>query len=67
LFLYPFGYGGEIFTKTEVMIEVNDELYGTIKEWKDQFVWGLDLTLIISGIITAITLPSLFFLRTKKS
>ena len=66
-FIIWIAYGGEVFTKTEVLIEVNDELFGTIKEWKDQFVWGLDLTMSISGIITAITFPTLFFLRTKKS
>ena len=58
-------YGGEFFTKTEVLVEVTDEIFGTTKEWKDQFVWGLDLTLLISGIITIITLPLLYFTRTK--
>ena len=60
------GYGGDILTKTEVLIEINDELYGTIKEWKDQFVLGLDYTLGIIGGIVAITLPTLYFLRSKK-
>jgi len=66
-FIIWIAYGGEIFTKTEVLIEVNDELFGTIKEWKDQFDWGLDLTMIVSAIITVIFIPALFFLRTKKS
>ncbi len=60
------GYGGDILTKTEVLVEINDELYGTIKEWKDQFVLGLDYTLGIIGGITAITLPTLYLLKTKK-
>ena len=58
-------YGGDFFTKTQVLVEVTDEIFGTTKEWKDQFVWGLDLTLLISGIITAITLLFLYFTRTR--
>ncbi len=35
--------GGEIFTKTQVLIEKKDELFGTTyKEWQNKFVWGLD-------------------------
>ncbi len=60
------GYGGDILTKTEVLIETKDELYGSVKEWKDQFVLGLDYTLGIIGGIVAITLPTLYLLRTKK-
>lgn len=58
-------YGGEFFTKTQVLVEMNDEIFGATKEWKDQFVWGLDLTLLISGIIAAVTLIILYFTRTK--
>ncbi|MCK5457860.1 MAG: hypothetical protein KAI45_12090 [Melioribacteraceae bacterium] len=61
------GYGGDILTKTEVLVEINDELYGTIKEWKDQFVLGLDYTLGIIGGITAITLPTLYLFRSKEA
>ncbi len=47
--------GAEIFTKTEVLVESKDELFGwTEKKWIDKFVWGLDLTLIIS-IVTLLT------------
>lgn len=59
-------YGGEIFTKTEVLVEVHDELFGTTKEWKDQFIWGLDLSLLISGITAAISIVIMFFQRNKK-
>jgi len=39
-------------TKTQVLIEKKDELFGTnYKEWKDQFIWGLDLTGAITGFI----------------
>ncbi len=60
------GYGGDILTKTEVLVETNDELFGTVKEWKDQFVLGLDYTLGIIGGIVAITITTLYLLRTKK-
>ena len=61
------GYGGDIFTKTEVLIETKDELFGTVKEWKDQFVLGLDYTLGIIGAIVAVSLATLYLLRTKKT
>jgi hypothetical protein len=59
-------YGGEIFTKDQVLVEVKDELFGTTKEWRDQFVWGLDLTAIISGITILISAVLFFLFRTKK-
>lgn len=61
-------YGGEIFTKTQVLVETKDELFGwTEKKWEDKFVWGLDLSLAISGI--AVIIGGLFFYlsRNKKS
>lgn len=46
------GFGAEIFTKTQVLVEKQDELLGTsYKEWKDQFVLGLDYTLGLSGFV----------------
>ena len=59
-------YGGEIFTKTEVLIEVEDELFGTTKEWREQFVWGLDLTGIISAVSVIATGALVYIFRTKK-
>lgn len=60
------GFGGEIFTKTQVLIEKKDELFGTTyKEWKDQFVLGLDYTLGFSGIVALITTLTIFFKRDK--
>ena len=60
-------YGGEIFTKTEVLVEVKDELFGTTKEWQDQFIWGLDLTGIITAASVLIGGILIFVFRTKKT
>jgi hypothetical protein len=58
--------GGEIFTKTQILIEKKDELFGTTyKEWQNKFIWGLDLTLIISGV-TVLVSGILFFIFKKK-
>ncbi|MGK9475631.1 LPXTG cell wall anchor domain-containing protein [Melioribacter sp. OK-6-Me] len=71
LILITFGiwlyHGGEIFTKTEVLVETKDELFGwTESKWVDKFVWGLDLSLAISGIIVISTALLYFFFRRKK-
>lgn len=59
--------GSEVFTKTQVLIEKKDELFGTTyKEWKDQFIWGLDLTGAISGFIVITGSILLWILRRKK-
>ncbi len=61
------GYGGEIFTKDQVLVEKYDELFDTTySEFEDRFIWGLDLSLLISGITVAISLVLIYFLRTKK-
>ena len=58
--------GGGIFTKTQVLIEKKDALFGTTyKEWQNKFIWGLYLTLIISGI-TVLVSGVLFFIFKKK-
>lgn len=61
------GFGREIFTKTHVLVEKKDEVLGrTYKEWKNQFVPGLDYTL---GFIAVIFLIGGFLywkFRTKK-
>lgn len=60
-------YGCEIFTKTQVLVEKKDELFGwTEKQWVNKFVWGLDLSLLIS-IITIVSSAALIFIfRSKK-
>lgn len=60
-------YGGEIFTKTQVLVEKKDELFGwTDKQWVNKFVWGLDLSLLISAITAVISAALLFIFRSKK-
>lgn len=60
-------YGGEIFTKTQVLVEKKDELFGwTDKQWVNKFVWGLDLSLLISAITAVISAALLFIFRNKK-
>ncbi len=66
VFIIWIAFGGEIFTKSQVLVEINDEIFGPRKEWQDQFILGLDLTLLINGIITAVTLTLLYLTRTKK-
>ncbi|GBD90388.1 hypothetical protein BMS3Abin04_01105 [bacterium BMS3Abin04] len=66
-FIIWFAYGMEIFTKTQVLVEIKDEVFDTsYKEWHNKFIWGLDLTLVISAITTVVSGILLFFFRTKK-
>lgn len=59
--------GAEVFTKTQVLIEKKDELFGTTyKEWQNKFVWGLDLTAIISTLIVLIGSLLFYLFRSKK-
>jgi hypothetical protein len=60
-------YGGHIFTRTQVLIEKKDDLFPDMvqKEWVNKFVWGLDLSLVLS-IITIFTGSILFFLFRDK-
>jgi len=61
-------FGAEIFTKTQVLVEQRDELFGwTEKKWVDKFIWGLDLSGAISGISLLIGAILFFIFRTKKS
>lgn len=60
-------FGGEIFTKTQVLVETKDELFGwTEKKWEDKFIWGLDLSLALSGASLVIGGILFFLLRNKK-
>ena len=58
--------GAEIFTKTQVLVERKDELFGTpYKEWQNTFKLGLDYVLGIS-IISLITSSILIYLFKNK-
>ena len=60
-------YGGQLFTKTQVLIEKKDELFGTTyKEWQDRFIWGLDYTMYISGATVFICTILFFVFRKRK-
>jgi len=60
-------HGGEIFTKTQVLIEKQDDLFGTTyNEWEDKIVVGLDYAGGFSGIVAVISAMLFFFFRTKK-
>ena len=59
--------GSEIFTKTQVLVEKKDELFGwTEKQWIKKFVWGLDLTLSID-FVTIIASTIFFFIFRRKN
>ncbi|UCH65240.1 MAG: hypothetical protein JSW63_11650 [Ignavibacterium sp.] len=60
--------GGHIFTKTQILIERQDELFGTTyKEWEDKLVVGLDYAGGISAIVALLTGILIFTFRNKKS
>ena len=66
VFIVWLSYGGDLFTKTQVLIEKKDELFGTTyKAWKDQLIWGLDYTLYVTGA-TVVICGILFFKFRKK-
>ena len=58
--------GTYIFTQTQILIEKKDPLFGTtLKEWQNKFIWGLDLTLIVSAV-SVISSVILFFIFKDK-
>ncbi|MBU0474649.1 MAG: hypothetical protein KKF62_10845 [Bacteroidetes bacterium] len=60
-------FGGEIFTKTGILVERQDELLGaSFKEWQNKFVLGLDYTLAFIGIITLSSAIIVWWLKTKR-
>ncbi|MCH7722941.1 MAG: hypothetical protein IIC76_06315 [Bacteroidetes bacterium] len=59
-------HGGDIFTKTEVLIEKKDELFDTTyKEWEDKIVVGLDYAGSFSALVVVVTGVFFFLFRTK--
>ena len=61
-------HGGQIFTKNQVLIEKQDELFGTTyKEWEDKIVIGLDYAGGFSAIVAVFTGILFFIFRNKKN
>ena len=62
--------GAEIFTKTAILVEKQDQLFGTTyKEWENKFIPGLDITaaFAVLSIITSSVLIYLFKNKRKES
>lgn len=60
-------HGGEIFTKTQVLVEKYDELFGyTYNQWVDKIIIGLDYAGGFSIIVAIVTVILLFVLKNKK-
>ena len=60
-------HGAEIFTKTQVLIEKYDELFGyTYEEWVDKIIIGLDYAGSFSAVVALITVILLFVFKDKK-
>jgi nitrate/nitrite transporter NarK len=60
-------FGMEIFTKTQVIVEKTDDLFGTTyKEFEDNFILGLDYSAAISAFIGIVTGVVVFFQRKFK-
>lgn len=60
------GFGGEVFTKTQIIVEKRDELLGTAyKEWRNQCVLGLDYTLAFVALVTVIAIGFAWRHRTR--
>jgi hypothetical protein len=67
VFVVWLSFGGELFTKTQVLIEKKDELFGTTyKEWQNKFIWGLDYTLYATGATVFICGIMFLVFRKKK-
>lgn len=65
--IYWLTQGAEIFTKTQVQVEKYDALFDTTyKEWKDQFVLGLDYAGGFSAIVAIVTGILIFIFRNKQ-
>gem|GEM_PF-784699 len=59
--------GTYVFTQTQILIEKKDALFGTTyKEWQNKFIWGLDLTLIISAVSIIASTILFFIFKVKR-
>jgi hypothetical protein len=61
-------HGAEFFTKTQVLIEKQDELFGTMyKEWEDKIIIGFDYAGGFSAVVVVLTGIFYFIFRNKKT
>ncbi len=59
--------GSYVFTQTQVLIEKKDPLFGTTyKQWQNKFIWGLDLTLVVTFFSLVISAALFYFFRNKR-
>jgi hypothetical protein len=59
--------GGEIFSKSQILIEKEDPLFGTIyKEWQDKFIFGLDYTAAASAVVAVISGILIYLFKSKR-
>ena len=60
-------YGANIFTKTKVLVDKKDELFGTTyKEWQDKLVLGLDYISVFIGAVVVVAGIFLFKFKSHK-
>ncbi len=59
--------GTYVFTQTQVLIEKKDPLFGTTyKQWQNKFIWGLDLTLVVTFLSLVISGVFIFIFKNKR-
>lgn len=59
--------GGEIFSKSQVLVEKTDPLFGTTySEWQDKFILGLDYTALASAIVGTVSGILIYLFKTKR-
>jgi hypothetical protein len=66
-FIIWFINGTYVFTQTQILIEKKDPLFGTIyKQWQNKFIWGLDLTLVVTFLSLVISGVLVFIFKNKR-
>lgn len=59
--------GGEILSKSQVLIEKQDLLFGTTyNEWQDKFVLGLDYTAVVSVVVAVFSGILIYLFKNKR-
>ena len=59
--------GTYIFTQTQVLIQKKDPLFGTTyKQWQNKFIWGLDLTFVVTFLSLVISAGLVYLFKDKR-